>query len=65
MDISQETLSDISTLRNFTQVYQNSTPIVHVGDVPLLMHELAYAGFADTYRLRRKVVEMLIIRAFE
>ena len=39
-----ELLSDISKLRNFTQVYQNSTPIVYVGDVPLLMHELALAG---------------------
>ncbi len=44
MEIDNSTLGDITKLRGFTSVYVNNTPVVHIGAVPILMHEVALAG---------------------
>ena len=44
MDIDRETLEKITALRSFPSVYVNSTPLVYIKDIPILMHEGALAG---------------------
>ena len=44
MDVDSQLLDGISTLSDYNSVYVNTTPIISIGGVPILMHEVALAG---------------------